>query len=89
MEQQYILKRPWRSKSGIQEELYLGYNENNRLDCISDLPKAKQMSQKECEEFKSILTNSKVWVVDVLPEDFNKEEIKNIEENTNEQSTNN
>lgn len=82
---QYILKRPWQSRHGHQEELYLGYNENNKLDCIVDLPKAKKMTQEECEEFKSILANSKVWVIDVAPEEINQEQ---IEESTNETNSN-
>ena len=35
----YILKRPWQSKSGFQEMLYLGYNDNNKIDYV---PKKEQ-----------------------------------------------
>ena len=72
----FILKRSWQSKSGVQEELYLGYNDNDKLDCISDLPKAKKMTEEECKEFKSMLLNSRMWVIDLLSEEFNNEEIK-------------
>ena len=89
MEQQYILKRRWQSKTGIQEELYLGYNNSNKLDYITDLPRAKVMTKEEYNKWLLVLANSNQIVIDVLPEDFNKEEIRNIEENTNEQSTNN
>ena len=82
--EQCVLKRNWQSKSGIQEELYLGYGNQDKLDCVADLPKAKKMTQEECEEFKAMLPNSKVWVIDVLPEEFN----QNIEETTNETDSN-
>ena len=76
-----VLKRFWQSRLGIQEELYLGYNENNKLDCITDLPKAKKMTLEECEEFKTMLLNSKVWVIDVLPEEFNQDQKEITKEN--------
>lgn len=79
----YILKRNWQSKSGIQEELYLGYDNQDKLDCIADLPKAKKMTQEECEEFKAMLPNNKVWVIDVLPEDSHNE--KDSNETNNEE----
>ena len=71
----YILKRPWQSKSGIQEELYLGYNEKNKLDCVADLKAAKVITEEECEEFKSILINSKEWIIfDTIPEELLREQ---------------
>lgn len=89
LDNNYILKRPWQSRSGDQEELYLGYNENNKLDCIPDLPKAKKMTQKECEEFKSILANSKMWIIDVVSEEESEDiHNDNNEENANEQPNN-
>jgi hypothetical protein len=80
-EKNFILKCNWQSKTGLQEELYLGYNENNKLDCVSDLKRAKKMTQEECEDFKVILANSKAWVIDTVIE----EEIEvTQEENANE-----
>lgn len=86
----YILKRPWQSKSGIQEELYLGYNSQNRLDCVSDLKKAKRMSREECEEFQAILFNSKMWVIDIISEENTSKEVieETIKENTDETNSN-
>ena len=89
MSNKHILKLPWQSKSGIQEDLYLGYNDNNKLDYIVDLPRAKVMTEEECKEWLLILKNSKRMVIDTLPEEFNEEETKSTEENTNEQSTDN
>lgn len=69
------LKRKWQSKSGIQEELYLGYNEKNKLDCVADLKTAKAMTEEECEEFKSMLINSKEWIIfDTIPEELLQEQ---------------
>ena len=86
MSKHYILKRKWQSRHGLQEELYLGYNESDKLDCITDLPQAKKMTQEECEEFKAMLPNSKVWVIDITPEEINQEPI--VEESTNETDSN-
>lgn len=65
-----ILKRKWQSKTGLQEKLYLGYNEDNKLDYIADLPKAKVMTEEECKEWLLVLTNSKQIIIDVMPEEF-------------------
>ena len=78
MSKNCILKRHWQSKSGVQEELYLGYNEYQHLDYIADLPQAKVMTEEECKEWLLILADSKQIVVDTIPE-----EIRNIEENNN------
>ena len=85
MSGKYILKRPWQSRHGLQEELYLGYNENNRLDYITNIKAAKVMTEEECKEWLLVLANSKKIIIDVLPEEFNNEEIK---ENTDEQQDN-
>ena len=70
-----VLKRKWQSKSGIQEELYLGYNERNKLDCVADLKTVKVMTEEECEEFKSMLINSKEWIIfDTIPEELLQEQ---------------
>ena len=81
-----ILKRKWQSKTGLQEELYLGYNENDKLDYISNLQKAKVMTKEECQEWLLVLTNSKQIVIDTLPEELIQNEI--TEENANEQPNN-
>ena len=81
-----ILKRKWQSKTGLQEELYLGYNENDKLDYISNLQKAKVMTEEECQEWLLVLTNSKQIVIDTLPEELIQNEI--TEENANEQPNN-
>ena len=81
-----VLKRNWQSKSGIQEELYLGYNEKNKLDCVADLKVAKVMTEEECEDFKSALINSKEWIiVDSIPEDLPQEEQEPKQEQPPEQ----
>lgn len=85
-ENNFILKRNWQSKTGLQEVLYLGFNENNKLDCITDIKKAMTMTQEECERFKSILANSQMWIVDIMPEEINEEEIQ--KENANETDNN-
>lgn len=76
-----ILKRNWQSKTGLQEELYLGYNEKNKLDYVIDLSKAKVMTEEECKEWLLALANSKQIVIDILPEEFTQNEI--IKESVN------
>ena len=86
MSGKYILKRPWQSRRGPQEELYLGYNENNHLDYITDLKKAKVMTEEECKEWLLVLANSRQIIIDVLPEEFTQNEV--IEESANGQQDN-
>ena len=77
-----ILKRKWQSRTGLQENLYLGYDIDNKLDYISDLPKAKIMTEEECREWLLVLANSKQIIIDVMPEEFiqNKVTEKNVDE---------
>ena len=64
MEQQYILKRVWQSKTGFQEFLYLGRNENNKIDCIPDKEKAIKMTKTECEEWLLVLSEKRMWSIE-------------------------
>lgn len=67
-EKNFILKRIWQSKTGFQEELYLGYNEDNKLDCIPDRSKAKIMTYEECKEWQLILMNRHMWSIERFEE---------------------
>ena len=58
----------WQSKIGLQEELYLGYNEDNKLDCITDRNKAKVMTYEECKEWQLILMNRNMWSIERFEE---------------------
>lgn len=64
MKQQYILKRVWQSKTGLQEFLYLGYNNKNKIDCISNKEKAIRMTKEECEEWLLVLSGKRMWSIE-------------------------
>jgi hypothetical protein len=84
-EKNFILKRMWQSKTGLREELYLGYNEDNKLDCITDRNKAKVMTYEECKEWQLILMNRNMWSIERFEEITEEPELvkENVEENTN------
>lgn len=91
MSKNYILKRKWQSRHGLQEELYLGYNANNKLDCIPDIKKAKPITEEEIQEWLLALPNSRVWIVDALPEEYlqnNPILEENYKENNNAENNN-
>lgn len=60
----YILKRDWQSGHGIKETLYLGYNDQKRIDCLPDKNNALHMTKEECEEWLLILSNSQLWNIE-------------------------
>ena len=62
--ERYILKMFWQSKTGIQEVLYLGYNESGKTDCVSDKDKAKRMTKEDCEDWLLILANGNRWSIE-------------------------
>ena len=84
---QYILKRPWQTKTGLQEELYLGYNENNKIDCVAEKDKAIKMTKEECEDWLLIITDRRMWSIEEVVEEVIEipEENQTVEENTDEQ----
>ena len=68
-EKLYILKRPWVTTFGQQYILYLGYNENNRIDSVLEKEHAKQMTKEDCESWLLILTDRHLWSMEeVVPE---------------------
>lgn len=82
----FILKRPWQSITGIQEILYLGYNDENKIDCIPNRNKAKVMTCEECEEWLLVLANRNMWSIERFEEMT--EEPEEIQEETQEENIN-
>ena len=81
-EKNFILKRMWKSKTGFQEDLYLGYNEFNHLDCVSDRSQAKVMTYDECKEWLLFLLGRSMWTIEKFEEMTEEPEL--IEENAEE-----
>lgn len=78
-EVKYILKRNWKSKSGYSEILYLGYNEQNHLDCVPDKEKAIKMSKEDCKGWISVLYGHSIWTIEEIVNEEEKEETRESE----------
>lgn len=70
-EMNYVLKRVWQSKSGVQEFLYLGYNDNGKMDCVANIEKAKRMTEEECEQWLLVVAGKKFWSIEKLEDTQN------------------
>lgn len=84
----YILKRPWQSRHGVREILYLGYNESNRVICVSNKDEAIIMTKEDCEGWLLILADSKMWSIEEVEPPQELESEITEENNNGEQQDN-